>query len=129
MGNLLIDTGRLIRETVTYNSEHTPLYAQLRALPAGSLKIIVDNGSAAACVEALTGLKARIPNLHLVFNQDNLGLAAALNQGVRLGHNLEQTNLTWKSQLNVPGSTVPEWAGKALSTERRSQARNGSPCR
>ncbi|MDR3323247.1 MAG: glycosyltransferase [Zoogloeaceae bacterium] len=69
--------------TVTYQPDPMALKAQLQALPADSLKIVVDNASAAECVEMLVGLEMTVPNLHLLRNADNLGLGAALNQGVR----------------------------------------------
>lgn len=46
-----------------------------------SLVIIVDNGSRPA---AMLGNLDRLPHVHLVANQVNLGIAAALNQGVNL---------------------------------------------
>lgn len=43
--------------------------------------IVVDNGSRAA---ELPGSRGDLPNVHLVLNRANLGIAAALNQGVSL---------------------------------------------
>lgn len=45
--------------------------------------IVVDNGSSASIVKALRDISSR-PNIGLILNERNLGIAAALNQGIRL---------------------------------------------
>ncbi|MDR1888728.1 MAG: glycosyltransferase [Zoogloeaceae bacterium] len=78
----------LVSVTVTYNPELLPLCAQLSALSASCTKLIVDNGSNALCIKHLAALPLKYPNLHLIFNSDNLGLATAINQGVRAAHEI-----------------------------------------
>lgn len=72
--------------TVTYNPDAGTLRAQLEALPPDSLKIIVDNASHPAIREYLEMLATCTPNLRLLRNARNLGLAAAINLGVRAAH-------------------------------------------
>lgn len=69
--------------TVTFNPDLLTLGAQLRTLPEGDLKIIVDNASEPGLAGRIADLAARIPHAHLLRNTSNLGLAAAVNQGVR----------------------------------------------
>lgn len=68
--------------TVTYFPDIEQLQRQLRALPEQINKIIVDNtGNHNTCTE-LEALAASLPNVHLLCNPHNAGLAAAINQGV-----------------------------------------------
>lgn len=69
--------------TVTYNPDINLLTTQLNALPPTALKIIVDNASSAEIRDELEKLITRTPNTHAYYNERNLGLAAALNQGAR----------------------------------------------
>ena len=69
--------------TVTYNPEPDPLRAQLEKLPAESLKIIVDNASQPEVLHNINALVALMPNTRMLRNASNLGLAAAVNLGVR----------------------------------------------
>ena len=69
--------------TVTYNPELDPLRAQLEHLPAESLKIIVDNASQPEVLQNITALVSRMPTTRMLRNAKNLGLAAAVNLGVR----------------------------------------------
>jgi rhamnosyltransferase len=75
----------LISVTVTYNPDLALLYAQLNALPACCTKMVIDNGSNTDCVANLAALPQKYPNLQVIFNSTNLGLAAAINQGARAG--------------------------------------------
>jgi rhamnosyltransferase len=75
--------------TVTYQPDFAALNAQFQGLPADSLKIVVDNASTAECVEALLRLEKTVSNFHLLRNADNLGLAVALNQGVKAARRLD----------------------------------------
>jgi len=70
--------------TVTHHPELKALAKQLRALPPEPCKIIVDNGSPDSAVNGLRSLVAQVSNASLVVNKENLGLSAALNQGVRM---------------------------------------------
>ena len=67
--------------TVTFNPSLLELKAQLEALPASCIKVIVDNGSAVQQWEQLQTLKNQFQNLHLIRSDTNLGLAAAINRG------------------------------------------------
>ena len=74
---------RLATVTVTWQPDLALLQAQLQVLPAACLKVLVDNGSPPALQAALAQLAGRVPNVRLLCNAHNAGLAAALNQGVR----------------------------------------------
>ncbi len=69
--------------TVTFNPDGGLLRAQLDALPRESLKLVVDNASQPEILRDIESLVSRIPNARLVCNDRNLGLAAAVNRGVR----------------------------------------------
>lgn len=85
-GNSAIaDSSKLFSVTATYHPDVGVLRRQLMVLPAGMHKIIVDNGSPTECGTALRTLATEIPNATLFLNPENLGLAAALNQGVSIG--------------------------------------------
>ncbi|MBV5274153.1 MAG: glycosyltransferase [Lamprocystis purpurea] len=77
-----IDIAAVAAITVTYNPDLGPLRAQLAALPAESLKILVDNASQPDTLEQIEILAKRTPNTRLLRNTQNLGLAAAVNRGV-----------------------------------------------
>jgi rhamnosyltransferase len=81
--NTISDPDAVATVTVTFNPDMKLLSAQLRALPEISLKILVDNASKPAIAEKIQDLAARIPNTYLLSNPGNLGLAAAVNLGVR----------------------------------------------
>lgn len=68
--------------TVTFNPDLPLLEAQLRALPSACAKIIVDNASRPALVAQVAALAGAVPNATLLRNDVNVGLAAAVNQGV-----------------------------------------------
>jgi rhamnosyltransferase len=80
-----MEIARLLCVTVTYQPVWPVLLSQLRALPEDSLKIVVDNASGEACQAALLGLTEQFARLHVVLNARNVGLGAAINQGVRVG--------------------------------------------
>ncbi|WP_081609342.1 glycosyltransferase [Zestomonas thermotolerans] len=69
--------------TVTYNPALAELEAQLRALPSSSPKVIVDNASQTECWIEVEALVSQFQNVHLIRCDTNLGLAAAINQGVQ----------------------------------------------
>lgn len=77
--------------TVTFNPSISELEAQLRALPAATLKVIVDNGSEASRWAKIESLATTFPNIHLIRSNTNLGLAAATNLGAQ-----------WLSSLDSP---------------------------
>ena len=88
-----MNTNELIAVTVTYYPEPHLLRAQLEALPRDCLKIVVDNASAETARQSIRKLRESIPHVHCVENSENIGLAAALNQGVRLGKELRPNAL------------------------------------
>ncbi|MEO8161740.1 MAG: glycosyltransferase family 2 protein, partial [Arenimonas sp.] len=68
--------------TVSYNPEPALLAAQLAQLPAAALKVLVDNASGVSLRAQLRSLVAGRADVLLVENETNVGLAAAINQGV-----------------------------------------------
>ena len=75
----------LLTVTVSFHPEQRALLAQLETLPMECLKVVVDNGSNEIELAFLRQLADRIPNTVLVENAANVGLAAAINQGLRYG--------------------------------------------
>lgn len=73
---------RLATVTVTYHPEVPALEAQLRALPAKSLKVLVDNASGEPVLSRIRRLVDTVPRTMLIECERNEGLAAALNRGV-----------------------------------------------
>ncbi|OIQ85308.1 hypothetical protein GALL_328570 [mine drainage metagenome] len=69
--------------TVTFSPDMGLLRTQLDALPRESLKLVVDNASQAEVLQGIWSMVARKPNARLLCNDRNLGLAAAVNCGVR----------------------------------------------
>lgn len=74
--------------TVTFNPDIRLLKAQLRALPQACNKIIVDNASPTGLFGQIQLLVDCIPNVHVLRNDSNIGLAAAINRGVQLASKL-----------------------------------------
>jgi len=77
-----IDAETLATVTVTFNPDLPLLEAQLRALPATCIKVIVDNASRPELFAAVRSLANGVPNASVFRNDVNLGLAAAINRGV-----------------------------------------------
>lgn len=76
--------GELAVVTVTFNPELGILVSQLNHLPSAASKILVDNASDVETRVALRHLANERSDVHLLENNENLGLAAALNQGAEL---------------------------------------------
>jgi rhamnosyltransferase len=72
--------------TVTYHPDMDVLAHQLSTLPQETYKVIVDNASPVSSVKDLRNLVADQPDVLLLTNAENTGLAAALNQGVHALH-------------------------------------------
>lgn len=68
--------------TVTFNPEADVLLRQLEALPSSCMKVIVDNASKPELRTEIAALASRVRNVHCLWNETNLGLAAAVNAGV-----------------------------------------------
>jgi len=69
--------------TVTFNPDIDLLRTQLDALPRESLKLVVDNATQTEALWNIQALVSQTPNAKLLRNDENLGLAAAVNRGVR----------------------------------------------
>jgi rhamnosyltransferase len=67
--------------TVLYEPDIDVLLAQLAQLPAASPKVWVDNASSLEKLERIRQVAAARPDLTLLENAENLGLARAINQG------------------------------------------------
>lgn len=68
--------------TVTFNPDVAVLTGQLESLPGAALKVVIDNGSDPAISTAVSDLASKVANVVFVANQNNMGLGAAINQGV-----------------------------------------------
>ena len=77
------DPAAVATVTVTFNPDIDLLRIQLDTLPCASLKRVVDNASRPGVLRDIENLVSRIPNAQLLRNDKNLGLAAAVNRGVR----------------------------------------------
>jgi rhamnosyltransferase len=82
------DAATLVTVTVTFNPEIVTLEAQLRALPPACSKVVVDNASVPEIAEQVKRLVEQTPNACLLSSDDNVGLAAAVNRGVRAASGL-----------------------------------------
>ena len=80
---MLIGVFELACVTVTYNPDHLILKRQLETLPCRSLKIVIDNASENCPDDFFQELSEKFANVHVIRNEKNIGLAAALNQGAR----------------------------------------------
>lgn len=67
--------------TVTFRPDFEKLARQCDCLDAELRWVVVDNGSSSADLAFIEQLVARRGSAHLIRNQTNIGLAAALNQG------------------------------------------------
>ena len=77
------DPAAVATVTVTFNPDMDLLCTQLDALPRESLKLVVDNASRSDVLRDIERLVSQTPNTRLLRNDRNLGLAAAVNRGVR----------------------------------------------
>ena len=77
----------LVCVIVTYNPAPDVVARELAALPTGSAVVIVDNASSADAVDALAVIVQARQRAFLQRNSRNIGLAAAVNQGVKVAHN------------------------------------------
>ena len=77
------DSAAVATVTVTFNPDMGLLRTQLDALPRESVKLVVDNASQPEVLRDIESLVALTPIARLLRNDRNLGLAAAVNRGVR----------------------------------------------
>lgn len=94
--------GRLATVTVTFHPDMDILGAQQRQLPQESLRIIVDNCSSESLRSQLEALAACDGSV-LVANDANLGLAAAVNQGVAVAREHGCKSVLLLDQDTEPG--------------------------
>lgn len=76
--------------TVTFHPDFEQLKAQLSALPENYTKVIVDNASGIDTFTELKQLISLFQNTFLLENNHNVGLGAAINQGVNFAASLPQ---------------------------------------
>ena len=100
--------------TVTYHPVPGQVARQLASLPAESLKIVVDNGSSDEEVDALVAVVAHAPNAHLFRLGQNLGLAAAVNKGVKFAQDMKRTE--WILLLDQDSEPRPGAVAGLLSS-------------
>lgn len=98
---------RLAAVTVTFNPEPTLLARQLAALPRACLRIIVDNGSAAESVDRIRDIAIQ-SGATLLENPGNLGLATALNIGLRHALATECSHAVLLDQDSIPEAGATE---------------------
>lgn len=96
---------RLATITVTYQPEIATLSSQFSRMPPGAIGIVVDNASRPEILRELRRLSATF-GLELIVNEENLGLAAATNKGIRLAK-----EIGCGSVLLLDQDTVPERGG------------------
>ncbi len=118
----------LITITVTYHPDPAVLDRQLAALPRQTMKVIVDNASTKTELPGLYAVLARHEHVSLLENQTNLGLAAALDQGIR--HAAEQwphcTHVLLLDQDSEPQPGCIERLAAALQTLEQQGNRPGA---
>ena len=77
------DLSTLVAVIVTHHPDIPILARELEALPPESAVVLVDNASGSDTVIELNSLIAPRSRAHIIQNDANRGLAAAVNQGVR----------------------------------------------
>jgi rhamnosyltransferase len=83
--------------------------------------VIVDNGSDSLAVEMLYRISLQ-PNIHLILNHDNLGIATALNQGVRCAkHGGYAWALTFDQDTVAEAKMVDTLLGVYASFDQKSK--------
>lgn len=113
--------------TITYNAFSSgilePFFACLRAQTASDFSVLViDNASSDGTREFLEDL--RLPNLEVVFNDENIGFARACNQAIELA---QQRNADCITFLNNDTEFDPELIGAIGASLRDSGADILSP--
>lgn len=113
--------------TVTYNPDLDILERQLQQLPPTCVKVWVDNGSAPELVQRLRAIASSRDDLLLVQNANNVGLAAALNQGCEVSRQwrADVTHLLMLDQDTEPGKGGVEALFAAYQTLERERPRLG----
>ncbi len=97
-------------------------------LPQVSRLIIVDNGSSPSCRAAISQLSL-LPNVEVVWNNTNLGIAAALNAGIRFAAGKFSWIATFDQDSKVsPGFMASMWRAYCACPFREHVAIIGSRC-
>ncbi|NDL65646.1 rhamnosyltransferase [Acerihabitans arboris] len=92
---------------VTYHPDPV-LFAELLAAIAGQVQelVIVDNGSSAARVEALTAFARGSPRRHILPQEGNMGIAAAQNRGIWRALDLRCTHVLLLDHDSIPAADM-----------------------
>lgn len=88
---------------VTYNPSPSLLDNVAALCDEVSRIFLIDNGSSDASLQCLKRLQC-IPQCSITFNGDNRGIAAALNQGIRLA---EQHGFEWAMTFDQDSTVMP----------------------
>lgn len=87
---------------VTYNPEMSILERQFRSIPNHSLIIVVDNNSNPEIRDRLKKIVKKNDRFKLLLNEENLGLARAINQGGKWAYQHGYTMLLMLDQDTEP---------------------------
>ncbi|WP_410012884.1 glycosyltransferase family 2 protein [Sodalis sp. RH24] len=92
---------------VTYHPDPDVL-SELLAAVGGQVQevVIVDNGSAAACVAGLLAFAHGSPRRHILPQPGNLGIAAAQNRGIRRALDLHCTHVLLLDHDSIPAADM-----------------------
>lgn len=110
--------------TVTFRPDITTIREQFAQLPADAVRIVVDNASPTSVLDELCEL-AQVHGLRLIENKDNVGLAAATNQGIRLAKELGCSSVLFLDQDTLPGQGGVTGLRRAYRDLRLAGARPG----
>lgn len=88
--------------TVTYQPDIELLRRQVSQLPSSATRIVVDNASAPSLLKQLRQLADEY-GIHLITNDENVGLASATNQGIRVALREECASVLLLDQDTEPG--------------------------
>lgn len=86
-----LDAVTLATITVTFNPDVGTLAAQISGLPQDCVKVVIDNASEVTRYERVQSLVAQFRNVVLLRNEENIGLAAAINRGAHVVSKLGST--------------------------------------
>src|SRR4029077_10638173 len=104
--------GRVCAVVVTYHPDHDFPARLNRIVPQVAATFIVDNGSSDAEMTMLRGLAAG-GTITLACNLENLGVATALNIGVRRAIAL---GFTWALLLDQDTEVAHDWVERLVAT-------------
>jgi rhamnosyltransferase len=107
-----MDSNKVCAVVVTYNigkkyiENFNSLYDQVGKV------IIVDNGSGEETVEVLQDLQKKYKNVEVIFNNENLGIGAAQNIGIKKAM---RENFKWVLLLDHDSKLSSNMVGKLLT--------------